>query len=166
MILYVDASSIVALHLNERERHPILIELKERSDSIITSRVSYAQARAAFARIRRDPDRRPVMTQSRYDAAVQALDSDWSTYIRVAVSEDLVQEAGRLTGEHPLKGFDAIQLASALTVLQTLSDEFRFSTGDRSLSRAAQEAPPSVVARTPLSPAAYPVWVFPGKWTA
>jgi hypothetical protein len=56
---------------------------------------------------------------------------------RVVPTEHLVLRAGELAASRALKGFDAIQLASALDLRARVTDILSFSTWDRTLSRAA-----------------------------
>ena len=138
MILYFDASSIVSLHLAERNRHDELSRLRGAADIVASSRVSYAEARAALDLARREPRPTPRLSIEAYQAAVLALTEDWPSYYRIDVSEQLVQRAGGLAEKHHLKGYDAVQLSSALALNEELSNELRFSTWDRALARAAQ----------------------------
>jgi predicted nucleic acid-binding protein len=96
----------------EEEGSEEVIAAVARAESACTVRVSYAEARAAFARLRREgalaaPDLRRL---------VRALDEDWSTYQVIDVSEGLVRRAGTLSERHALRAFDALQLAAALEV--------------------------------------------------
>lgn len=105
----------------------------ERAEAACTVRVSYAEARAAFARHRREgalaaPDLRRL---------VRALDEDWSTYQIVDVSDGLVRRAGALCERHSLRAFDALQLAAALELRRGgLAPEF--ACFDAPLVRAAR----------------------------
>jgi hypothetical protein len=57
------------------------------------------------------------------------------------VSDLIFQRAATLVGRHPLRAYDAIQLATALDYLRTQQldlTQFRFLTADGQLERAAQ----------------------------
>lgn len=82
----------------------------ERAGSVFTVRISYAEARAAFARQRREGGLMPRELR----AVVRKLDQDWSRYGIVEVTESLVRRAGALAERRALRGYDAIQLAAAL----------------------------------------------------
>lgn len=103
------------------------------AEATCTVRVSYAEARAAFARHRREgafaaPDLRRL---------VRALDEDWSTYQVVDVSEGLVRRAGALSERYALRAFDALQLAAALE-LRHGGVAPEFACFDAKLTRAAR----------------------------
>lgn len=137
MILYFDTSSIVALVLAETSRHDTLMTLVDEADYVATSRVSYAEARAALDLARREPRRSPRLNEDAYNKAVSALNRDWPSYRRVNISERLVKSAGQLADTRHLKGYDAVQLASALVAKERIGDVLSFSTWDQQLARAA-----------------------------
>lgn len=64
---------------------------------------------------------------------------DWKSFIRVDVNDDLNKTIDKLVAAHPLRGFDAIHLASAVVVRETTAEEFLFACYDKKLSKAAKE---------------------------
>jgi predicted nucleic acid-binding protein len=103
------------------------------AEAACTVRVSYAEARAAFARHRRDG----ALAAADLRRLVRALDDDWSTYQIVDVSDGLVRRAGALCERHALRAFDALQLAAALELRRGgLAPEF--ACFDAKLVRAAR----------------------------
>lgn len=122
MKLYVeeDGSEAVAAALDDAE-------------AACTVRVSYAEARAAFARHRREG----ALAAQDLRRLVRALDEDWSAYQIVDVTDGLVRRAGALCERHALRAFDALQLAAALELRRGgLSPEF--ACFDSRLVRAAR----------------------------
>jgi len=89
---------------------------------IATSRVAYPEARAAFARRRREA----AITARALARAVAALDRDLERFVVVELSAKVARRAGELAERRGLRGFDAIHLASALEVeeLTGLTPEF------------------------------------------
>lgn len=87
---------------------------------------------------RREPPRQPRLTRQAYDDAVSALLRDWPAFIRINPSEQLVLYAGELAAQHRLKGYDAVQLASAIEFARRSTETFLFSTWDKALATAAQ----------------------------
>ena len=65
---------------------------------------------------------------------------DWESFIRVEVSDDLNETIDRTIGQYPLRGFDAIHLASALTLHEVLKGDFIFACYDKRVILAAQKA--------------------------
>lgn len=97
-----------------------------------TSTISYVEARAALARMRagrRFGER--DMRRARRD-----LDQMWLDMLSVPTDDELLATAAELADEHSLRGYDAIQLATAAS-LQGARD-LRFSCWDIELNAAAR----------------------------
>jgi hypothetical protein len=61
--------------------------------------------------------------------------------VTLEVAEPLARRAGDLAERHRLRGFDALHLASYLTVVEEFEgEEVRFSSADHALERAARRA--------------------------
>ncbi len=131
MILYLDTSALVKLYVEEPGSAAV-VRAVERAAALATVRVAYAEARAAFARQRRDGglDARGLRR------VVENLDGDWSVYTIVDVTESLVRTAGILAERHALRGFDAIHLAAAVELARAAGD-VAFGCFDRRLRAAA-----------------------------
>jgi uncharacterized protein len=110
-VAYFDSSALVKLVVDE-DGSAAAAELWDGSDVVLSSRIAHPEVRAALAAARRS---------RRLDAAgyVQAL-SDWSelhdAMRLVEVTRRVEHEAGDLAERHALSGFDAVHLASALTI--------------------------------------------------
>ena len=107
--VYLDTSSLVKLYVEQTGSDEVRRELAEASVAA-TSLVAYAEARAAFARLRREDD----ITASAFRAVKRDLDNDWPGYLMVAPTIDLCRFAGDLAERYHLRGFDSIHLASFL----------------------------------------------------
>jgi len=108
MIVYLDSSALVKLFV--RESASDLVQQRcDAADAVVTSRVAFAEACAAFAR--RRAERRLGAAEVR--ALRQALADAWR---RLAVVEVNEVAAGDLALKHTLRGFDAVHLAAALEV--------------------------------------------------
>jgi predicted nucleic acid-binding protein len=140
LILYLDTSALVKLYVDEPGRAALMREV-DSAVAVATVRIAYAEARAAFARKRRDGG---------FDAAglrqaVEQLDEDWVACNIVDVSEPLVRRAGTLAERHALRGYDAVHLAGALEIMRAGGD-VSFGCFDEHLRRAARR----VKLRAPL----------------
>lgn len=73
--------------------------------------------------------------------------ADWEQFIQVKLSEEVLEEALRLTLELSLRGADAVHLASASVLKTNLAelDEFSFIASDNELLEAAQQIGMTVV---------------------
>jgi len=65
---------------------------------------------------------------------------EWPDIMKVPVTEALVARADALAWAHGLRGYDAVQLASALTWQEALGHEIVLATFDRQLRQAAPQA--------------------------
>jgi uncharacterized protein len=109
MIVYLDTSSLVKLYVEEEGSGDVADILKH-SRVVATSMIAYAEARAAFARRFREGS----LTKTGYRALLTSFERDWTNYLQVKVSQDLIRFAGDLAEKHALRGFDAIHLSSAI----------------------------------------------------
>ncbi len=133
MILYLDTSSLVKLYVEEDESSKV-DALVRSSEVTATSLVAYAEARAAFARRFREK----AFTLDEHDRIKEFFDKDWSRYLILSVTGDMIRLAGDLAEKHALRGFDSIHLASALTLRQELSAPIVFSCFDDNLQKASE----------------------------
>jgi predicted nucleic acid-binding protein len=131
VILYLDTSALVKLYVEESGSHAVAARL-DRADSAVTVRVTYAEARAAFARHRREGG----LTAPALRRAVRQLDGEWGSYDVVDVSDPVVRRAGNLAERHVLRAYDAVQLAAALEV-RDAGAALEFACFDDRLARAA-----------------------------
>jgi predicted nucleic acid-binding protein len=133
MIIYLDTSSLVKLYVEEDESSKV-DALVRSSEVTATSIVAYAEARAAFARRFREKAFTPV----EHDRIKTFFDKDWSSYLILSITGDMIRLAGDLAEKHALRGFDSIHLASALTLRRELSTSIIFSCFDDNLQKASE----------------------------
>ncbi|MDL2718208.1 MAG: type II toxin-antitoxin system VapC family toxin [Acidobacteriota bacterium] len=134
MIVYLDTSSLVKLYVEEKGSR-LVRDLVERAELVATSVVTYAEARAAFARQRREGG----LTLTGFRQAKQDFDQDWPRYLAVEVNETVYRRAGDLAEKHHLRGFDSLHLAAYLSLCEENVRQVRFSSFDKSLNRAARK---------------------------
>jgi uncharacterized protein len=134
--LYLDTSSLVKLYVAEPESDSVR-QLVEDADIVATAAIAYAEARAAFARRRREGGLRPRA----FATAKRALDEDWPRYLAVDVTAALCRDAGDLAERHGLRGYDSVHLAAYLQVTRAAGKaKVRFSCFDDRLTAAARSA--------------------------
>lgn len=117
MILYLDTSALVKLYVEERGSDLVRQALGNCTVAA-TSQVAYAEARAAFARACREA----AIAPEDYYRVIASFRTDWDNYLAVAVTDRIVYLAGDLAESQALRGFDAIHLASLLTLRQKVRD--------------------------------------------
>lgn len=135
MIVYLDASALVKRYVAERESNEV-VELTASADIVATSVVSRAEVAAALARAAR---LRALGRESAHQAQ-RRFSREWPDLARVPVTEALVARAETLAWEYALRGYDAVQLASALAWREAIGEDVLLATFDRQLWEAAPEA--------------------------
>lgn len=128
MIAYFETSALIKLAIEE-PGSAAAGATWDGADSIATSRLSYAEARAALASARRAGR----LSSAGLSDAKDALEGRFRELDLVEVADPLVRFAGDLAELHGLRGYDAVQLASALALGE---DELVLATWDRDLASA------------------------------
>lgn len=134
MIAYLDTSALVKLYVQEAGANKVR-QTVDRAAQVGTSRVTYVEARAAFSRRYRERG----LGSASYREVVHLFDRDWEAYVRIELTEPLVKLAGDYTEEHALRAYDAIQLASAVSLQQATNGSVAFLAADRHLIVAAEK---------------------------
>ena len=98
-----------------------------------TSKVAYAEVHAGLARKLREGG----LTPAAHRSASRTFDADWPAYVRVELTDPLLILVRDLVKRLPLRGFDAIHLASALRLRDQIGDEILFVASDERLLAAA-----------------------------
>lgn len=112
-------------------------ELWDRAESVVSSQLVYPEARAAAAAAHR----RRRITSTTLRRAVDRIDELCTELDVIGLDPDLAHSAGDLAEAHGLRGYDAVHLATALSVE---SNSMLLATWDRDLARAAVAAGCSV----------------------
>jgi predicted nucleic acid-binding protein len=133
VILYVDTSALVKLYVPEPESGAVQA-LVGSAQVAAVSVVAFAEARAAFARKRRER----AVNPKDYRRIVREFDDDWDHYFVVDVTEPLVKRAAQLADKHGLRGYDAIQLSSAIVLRDQSGEAVSFCCFDGRLLRASR----------------------------
>ena len=133
MILYLDTSALVKRYFREQFSDEI-VQRWQSAAQIVTSSVAYAETMASIYRKKREA----VLSDPPLRNLVGLFHLDWQSFIRVEVTDELNGYIDRAVENYPLRGFDAIHLASAITVHEKLPDDFLFACFDGKLAQAAR----------------------------
>jgi len=133
VILYVDTSALVKLYVPEPESSAVQA-LVGSAQIAAVSVIAFAEARAAFARKRRER----AVGQKDYRRIVEEFNDDWDHFFIVDVTEPLVKRAAQLAEKHGLRGYDAIQLSSAIVLREQSGEAVSFCCFDDRLLRASR----------------------------
>jgi len=132
VILYCDTSAIVKRYIEEEGTAKVDV-LWDKAAEIATSAVAYAEGMAAFRRKRRER----VLSRKGYTCAVTAFNEEYLSFVLIQISPQLNMIVQRLIEKYPLRGFDAIHLASALIIKESWTDVV-FACFDKAINRAAK----------------------------
>lgn len=138
-VLYLDSSAVVPLYI--AESNTALVQRATTaalaSDGLCSATITFAEVKAALARAQRGGR---FVNANDHRRVVTAFERDWKAkFITWAVSGKLARLAGELAEIHGLRGYDAVQLAAALT-LEVKLGTLEFLCFDGELNEAAKAA--------------------------
>jgi uncharacterized protein len=131
-IVYFDSSAFVKLVVEE-DGSDLAAALWDGCDAAVSSRLAYPEVCAALAAARRARRLDPAEARR----AEVSWEDYWAATRTVELTEQITAHAGRLAGEHALRGADAVHLASLLVVG---AGETLFAVWDQRLRAGAQAA--------------------------
>jgi uncharacterized protein len=108
LIVYFDTSAIVPIVVEEPSS-PAAARLWDEADRVVSSRLVYAEGRAALAmacRLKRIDERQLRTVVEDFEVLTRQIDI-------VEVTKNLVLQAGALAEQFDVRGYDAVHLASA-----------------------------------------------------
>ena len=132
MILYLDSSAIVKKYVSESGSVEVQSAI-EQAEAVATTVVSRAEVVAALAKAVR-----MVIGKKEAEAMVRSFNKGWRDLVRTRVTERLVKHASDLAWSHGLRGYDAVQLASAAAWQQAIGRNVTLCTFDLKLWEAAR----------------------------
>ena len=134
MILYLDTSALVKRYFREPYSDEVISRWKEATDIVISS-VAYADTIASFFRKKREGHLKDSMVQR----IIEAFRLDWKSFIRIEVNDQLNVFLEGILKKYYLRGLDAIHLASAVLLQESIQEKIIFRCFDQGLSRAAHQ---------------------------
>ena len=129
---YFDTSALIKRFVEEKGS-ALVDGLIDRDGPVATAKIAYVETYSGLTRKLREKQ----LSTAHYAHACQQFESEWPAYIRVETGDDMLQLARDLIRHHPLRGFDAIHLASALMLKRALEEEIIFAAADVRLLQAA-----------------------------
>ena len=106
MTLYLDTSSLVKFYVEEAGSETVRA-LVTAATVVATAGIAYPEARAAFARLRREHALRPAA----FTSIKRARDDDWPRYLMLDITADISRAAGDLAERFALRGYESVHLA-------------------------------------------------------
>lgn len=129
---YLDTSALIKRFVKEKGS-PLVQSIVKRGEPVATAKIAYAEIFAGLTRKLREGH----LPKTLYGLACRQFERDWQSYVRVELQDDILFLARDLVQRHPLRGFDAVHLASALSLKNALGEEITFAAADERLLRAA-----------------------------
>lgn len=131
MILFVDTSVLVKIYISEpgSER---MREAVAQDNPVAASPLAFAEIHATLARRRREG----LLLIPELEEIRRQLEEDWQDLTQVSTGDEILALVPGLCERHPLRGADALHLASALLLRQDGLD-VTFACSDRRLLDAA-----------------------------
>ncbi len=130
---YLDTSALIKRFVVERGS-PNVQNLVAGDAPVATAKIAYVEVHAGLMRKHREGH----LPERQYALACQQFEEDWSAYIRVDLQDEILVLARDLIQRHALRGFDAVHLASALSLKNALGEDITFVAADVPLLRAAK----------------------------
>jgi predicted nucleic acid-binding protein len=134
MILYLDTSAYVRVYVREAG-HDQMWSATQGASEIATHLITYAEMRAALARMQRMG--RLIAEEA---ASIKAtFEQDWDKTLKISPTEAMMRRAGELAERFGLRGYDSVHLAAAESLQSQSVDNLRFASFDERLNQSAAE---------------------------
>jgi predicted nucleic acid-binding protein len=132
---YLDSSALVKRFVVEKGSERVR-RMIEKEGPIATAKIAYAEIHSGLARKRREG----YISTGQHALICRKVELDWRAHVRMDLTDEVLSLARELIQRHPLRGFDAIHLASALILKASLGEQIIFAGADeRQLQAAARE---------------------------
>jgi predicted nucleic acid-binding protein len=132
---YLDTSAMVKLYIDEAGSEKIREIVFSETNNVFISKITGAEVAAAFSRRRRMKD----IAEEDYEEILSDFVSDYENlFAKSEVTDSVISLAVELTKRQALRGYDAVQLASVLTLGAEINDNLIFISADVDLNDMAR----------------------------
>ncbi len=115
---YLDTSALIKRYVTETgSRWMANIVSAAPTPLLFTSRLTIVEVRSVLARRRRESS---ITKKNHIDALAAFVEDSLTQYRFIELDTPIIDLAGELLDRHPLRAYDAVQLASALRINQVL----------------------------------------------
>lgn len=135
MNLYLDTSALIKRYINESGTEDVRAWIRA-ADGLSTGLMTRAETAAGLTRLKR----RGIITQEKYSLALEQFRHEWTSFHRLAITEETVARADFLACQHNLRGYDAVHLAAALLWQEALMLPVTLATYDQELANAGKSS--------------------------
>ena len=146
--IYLDTSALLKLYVEEVGTERVARAVEEAEDGrIVILDLTPVEARSAIRRREREGD----IASADADRVLRQIEDDASALFLVQPSTSaVIEEAARLIDRHPLRAYDALQLAGCLVVRAGMPEPVTFVCADARLCEAA--ASEGLTTLNPIAP--------------
>jgi predicted nucleic acid-binding protein len=136
-VYYLDTSALVKLYVREAgTRQMMTLASPAQDHTLAVLGLTRVEFRAAVRRRERAGD----LPQDAADGLIAMLDEHLQTlYLVQPLTEEVLEQAAALLDRHPLRAYDAIQLAGCIALQSNVSEQPSFVCSDRDLLQAAEQ---------------------------
>ena len=134
MITYLDTSALVKHYIRESSSEILKGWLKA-ARLHGSAAITFVEMASALAKA----DRLGYIKSNEAQAIWQAFQDDWKRIATINLAEYILKQAGSLAWRYPLRGYDAVHLASALTWQESNAEPVTLVTFDRQLWQAGKQ---------------------------
>lgn len=130
-MVFADTSALIKLYVQEPGSETMVALVRDRE--FATSALTWAEVHATFARRHREG----LFSADEHRALLARFGEEWAAMLEVALDGAVQDIVAELCLTHPLRGGDAVQLASAL-FLSRAGLDVTFAVSDERLARVAE----------------------------
>ena len=135
MNFYLDSSALVKLYIDEVGSDRIKEIIFSEKNNILISKIAGAEVASAFSRRNRMKD----IVEEDYDEILSDFLSDFSgLFAKSEVTDSIISLAIELTKRRALRGYDSVQLASAIMLNAEINEGLNFISADVDLNGMAK----------------------------
>ena len=136
MSVYLDTSALIKLYVEEEGTEQVVEATQDAADGrVIIVDLTPLEARSAIRRREREGD----ISAADADRVLRQIENDCSmSFLMQPSTSAVMEEAARLIDRHPLKAYDALQLAGCLVVRDGMPGPVTFVCADSRLCDAAR----------------------------
>ena len=137
---FFDSSALLKRYISETGSSWIQsLTAKSAGNLVVVAQITWVEIHSALARRQREGSLNANQVNQILEVFCYEFDNQ---YQKVGLLPAVLQMAGQLVSRHPLRAYDAVQLASALCIMPEISQidtaTFTFLTADNRLLAAAQ----------------------------
>jgi predicted nucleic acid-binding protein len=132
-MIYLDTSALIKRYIWESGSKQVRQLFREKAP-VATSKIAYPEVYAALTRRMREGH----LLSARYRHVCQLFEREWPAYLIIEVHDEVLHLSRNLIKKYPLRGFDALHLASARSLWKHLSTPITFVCADQRLLESAQ----------------------------